>query len=397
MTTPIDLSRLSRPEVPGLLLSVDEVHEELLDYLATRHDWAVTRAASDPAWRLTRLLAGREAVLRQAIADGLAQGSLAYATGQNLDHIGVTYYTLPRLAGEDNDRYRERLAGSFERYAVGLSGPWYESLARGVAGVADARVTTPSAGHVTIHVLADASLLDDMGDVRYPNGIPDQALRDAVIAVVTADENRQQTDTVTVSACTRQLYDVTVTLTLFAEPDSAAVLAAAESGLRDLARRAGRLAGAISTELIIAATVNVAAVSAASVVLAGIGVAALDIGAGNAAWRVVANAGGPGGNGITVEVEVAAAGRLGIAVAGEAVTVTPTAATTAAQVVAAVNADADAAALVTASLPAGADGSGVVAAAAEAALAGGRSTPATSIQAGDGTAPQARTLAVEAA
>ena len=230
MTTPIDLSRLSRPEVPGLLLSVDQVHEELLDYLEAQHEWVVTRSPSDPAWRLTRLLAGREAALRQSIADALAQGSLAYADDENLDHIGITYYSLPRLAGEDDDHYRERLAGAFERYAVGLSGPWYESLARGVAGVADARVTTPAAGEVTIHILADASLLDDMGDPRYLNGIPDQALLDAVAAVVTADEARQQTDTVTVAACTRQLYDVTATLTLYAEPDSTAVLAAAEAG-----------------------------------------------------------------------------------------------------------------------------------------------------------------------
>ena len=120
---------------------------------------------------------------------------------------------------------------------------------------------------MTIYILADASLLDAAGDVRYPNGIPDQALLDAVSAVVTADENRQQTDTVTVTACTRQRYDVTVTLTLFAEPDSAAVLAAAETGLRDLTRRADRLAGTITTELIAAATVNVAAVSAAAVAL----------------------------------------------------------------------------------------------------------------------------------
>ena len=92
-------------------------------------------------------------MLRQAVADTLAQGSLAYAAGQNLDHIGITYYSLVRLGGEGDDRYRERLSAAFERYAVGLSGPWYESIARAVAGVADARVTTPVAGTVRIFVL----------------------------------------------------------------------------------------------------------------------------------------------------------------------------------------------------------------------------------------------------
>ena len=267
MTTPIDLSRLTRPEVPGLLLSVDEVHAELLDWLAMQHDWVVTRDAADPAWRLTRLWAAREALLRQSVADTLAQGSLAYAAGQNLDHIGITYYSLFRLDGEGDDRYRERLSGAFERYAVGLSGPWYESLARGVAGVADARATTPVAGTVRIFVLADGALEDAMGDALYPDGIPDAALLTAVTAALTADDARQQTDTVEVMACTRQLYDVTVTLTLFAEPDSATVLAEARAGLAELARRADRLGGRIDDQLIAGAAINTAAVSAASVAL----------------------------------------------------------------------------------------------------------------------------------
>lgn len=266
MATPIDLSRLSPPEVPGLLLSVDDVHDEVLDWLAQEHGWNVTRSASDPAWRLTRLWAAREAMLRQAVADTLAQGSLAYATGQNLDHIGVTYYSLERLAGEDDARYRARLAGAFERYAVGLSGPWYEQVAKGVAGVADARVTTPAAGTVRIFILADSALTDE-GDARYPNGIPSAALLAAVTAATTADDARQQTDTVQVRACTRQRYDVTATLTLFAEPDSSTVLAEARAGLAALARRADLLGGRIDERLVAGAVVNTAAVREAAVTL----------------------------------------------------------------------------------------------------------------------------------
>lgn len=267
MATPIDLSRLSPPEVPGLLLSVDDVHDEVLDWLAQEHDWNVTRSASDPAWRLTRLWAAREAMLRQAVADTLAQGSLAYANGQNLDHIGVTYYALARLVGEDDTRYRARLASATERYAVGLSGPWYESIAKGVAGVLDARVTTPAAGTVRIFILADGALVDDQGDALYPNGIPTEALLASVTAATTADDARQQTDTVQVRACTRQRYDVTATLTLFAEPDSATVLAAARAGLAALARRADLLGGRIDERLVAGAVVNTAAVREAAVTL----------------------------------------------------------------------------------------------------------------------------------
>ena len=106
-----------------------------------------------------------------------------------------------------------------------------------------------------------------MGDALYADGIPDVALLAAVTAAVTADDARQQTDTVEALACTRQLYDVTVTLTLFAEPDSATVLAEARAGLAELARRADRLGGRIDDQLIAGAAINTAAVSAAAVAL----------------------------------------------------------------------------------------------------------------------------------
>ena len=186
MTTAIDLSRLARPELAGLRLTLDAAHAEIRQWLETVHGWTVAPGPADPAYRLTRLLAGREVLLRQAVSDAMAQTSLAYATGPNLDSIGATYYTLARLPGEADDAYRQRLAAAVERYAVGLSWPWYESLARGVAGVADARVTSPVPGAVTIYVLADETLIADTGAPRYPDGIPDAALLAAVTAVVTA-------------------------------------------------------------------------------------------------------------------------------------------------------------------------------------------------------------------
>ena len=268
MTSGIDLSRLKRPEVQGLLLDVDKVHEDILAWLAAEYDWTLTVDGSDPAWRLSRLWAAREAILRQAIADGLAQASLAYAEGENLDHIGVTYYLLERLEAEASDPYRERLASAYERYAIGLSGPWYESVARGVTGVADARVVSPAPGDITIYILANEALVDAMGDPVYADGIPSQALLDAVEDVVTADEQRQQNDRVTVSACTRVHYDVTVTLTLRAEPDSASVLAAARRGLTTLSRAVDVLGGSLTRELIAGAAVDPAQVLSAAIAIA---------------------------------------------------------------------------------------------------------------------------------
>ena len=271
MATPaIDLSRLQPPDVPGLRLSVAEVRAAILAQLAADEDWVVTPSASDPAWRMVQVWAAREALLRQTVADAMAQTSLAYAEKANLDSIGATYYALTRLAGETDERYRARLASAVERYAVGLSGPWYESVARAVPGVADARVTTPVAGTVRIYVLADGALKDASDAVVYPHGIPDATLLAAVTAAVTADDVRQQTDTVDVVTCTRQLWDCTVTLTPLIGPDSAVTRATAKKRLDALAARAARLHGEVSKFLIAGAVLDSASVSAAAIALSSI-------------------------------------------------------------------------------------------------------------------------------
>ncbi len=267
MTTRIDLSRFERPTIPGLVLTLDEAHAAAIAWLRAEHGYVITADASDPAWRVSRLLAGREVLVRQAVADAMAETSLAYASRESLENIGATYYSVLPLPEEDTEAYRLRLASAVERYAVGLSGPWYESVARGVTGVTDARVTNPSPGEVRIYVLANEALLDDMGGAVYANGIPSQALLNAVDAAVTADETRQQTDDVESLACTRQLYDVSVTLTVLAEPDSATVLASARAGLARLSARTDRLGGSLTTALVAGATVDIDATSAASVAI----------------------------------------------------------------------------------------------------------------------------------
>lgn len=411
-TTPVDISRLPPPAINGLVLSLDECHAEMLQALADG-GWKVTAEASDPAWRLTRALAGREALVRAAVADAVRQTSLAYATGTNLDNIGVTYYALVRLDGETDAAYRARLASGFERYAVGLSGPWYESLARGVAGVSDARVVSPAPGAVTIWLLANAALLDaDTGQPRYPSGIPDQALLDAVTAVVTADDARQQTDRVTVRAATRTTFNVTVTLTLRAEPDRALALAGARSRLAALLAAQARLGAGVSKALCYGAVVDPAAASDASCTFTrtGVGVpAARTFGSGSSAVTITADEPGPGGNAITVRLARGAGDQLltisfasdpGIGITAYLGATAGTITTTAAQLVAALNDDDDVAAAVTASVPKGEDGSGVVAIVDPAqSLTGGGYTTADvpAIPGADDRAPLAGTITVEAA
>lgn len=265
MTSRIDLSRLARPVIPGLVLDIDAIHQQMLAWLDAEYGWRLTRDASDPAWRLTRLWAAREALVRRATADAAEQVSLAYATGDVLDVVGATYYRRVRLDAESDDAYRSRLAAAPELYAVGLSGPWYEARARDVAGVRDARFVRTAPGFGVVYILATDTLVDDNGDPLYPRGVPDAALLSAVDGALTAPETRQQTDDITTVACTRDRYDVRVTLTLRAEPDSATVLADARAALDRLAEATAVLGGFVTTTIIAGAAINVAAVSRADV------------------------------------------------------------------------------------------------------------------------------------
>ena len=265
MTARIALSSLPRPSIPGLVRSVDEVHADILQWLVDTYDWTLTPNAADPAWRLSRLLAARESLLRQSIDDDVAQVSLAYARGAMLDHIGLTYIGLPRKEGERDEVYRDRLMRAPERFAVGLSEGWYEETARTIAGVHDAQFVgpnvdadtlslatdvAPAAGHGYLYIQADETLTDAQGAQLYPDGVPNAALRTAVTAAISADDTAQQTDDVTVKAPRRVLYDVAVTLTMRSDTAAGEARAAALAALQALADDRDRLGQIMSTRVI---------------------------------------------------------------------------------------------------------------------------------------------------
>lgn len=324
---PLDLPPLRTPVIADLVPSLDDEHQALLAWLRTEFNWNINADASDPAWRLTRLIAFRSVLVRQTIADSVSQVSLEHADGAMLDHLGVTYYQLPRAAGESDDAYRDRIAAAPSLFAVGLTGPWYESQARAVDGVSSAFVvgaarpdeaagTTP--GSVTVAIRATGSEED------FIDAVPGAALLAAVSARLTALDVRQQTDQVHVVPAFRVPYDVTITLQLRANVDAAEARKAAEEGMHGVCRTTDEIGGQTSAALIAGAVVNPAVVLSAAVVLKEVEHARAEatIGAGAAALVVAAVALGDPGKKITVELadpgEVDRA--LDIAVAGMAIT-----------------------------------------------------------------------------
>lgn len=265
MTQGIDLSRLSPPTIDGLLLDADEIAAEML--ATVNADGAtVTATAADPAYRIILACAQREMNLRRQQYDALLALSLAYAAGDELDLIGVTYYGVARLDGEADAAYRLRIAATPERFAIGLSGDWYEQNALAVTGVYAAQLNSPTPGVVDVYIQGNPALVDDAGDALYPSGAASAALLAAVTTKVTAADVRQQTDDVTVRAAAAVEYSLAVSLTTYAEPDSAIVLAAARDALAVTLDERNRIGEKIN-KTIVAGAVFVAGVREATITI----------------------------------------------------------------------------------------------------------------------------------
>ena len=319
---PLDLPPLRAPVIADLVLSLDDTHSAGLVWLRDTYGWDLTASdASDPAWRVTRLYALREVLARQRVADSVSQVSLAHATGAMLDHIGLTYYQLTRNTAETDTAFRARIAAAPSLHAVGLTAAWYESMAGMVDGVSSVFAvgaarpdedagTTP--GAVTLAVGSD--------------GVPTDALLDAIVARVTAADVRQQTDRVSVVPAYRIPYDVAVTLTLQADVDAVEALATAEANLAALSLVTDRIGGETSEVLVAGAVVNPGVVRVATVALEEVlgARASLTHGAGTSEIEFSAVATGDDGTAVIIALVDPGANEqaLEIARVADAVTVT---------------------------------------------------------------------------
>ncbi|MBZ9576727.1 baseplate J/gp47 family protein [Modicisalibacter sp. MOD 31.J] len=126
MTTPIDLSRLP---LPAVVENIDfeailaDRQARLLELYPADERAAVADLLALESEPLTKYLqenAYREMVLRQRINEAAAAGMLAANFGADLDGVAGRYETQ-RLAGESDERLRERTQLAF--YQVAAAGP----------------------------------------------------------------------------------------------------------------------------------------------------------------------------------------------------------------------------------------------------------------------------------
>ena len=102
----IDLSKLPTPKVIEEL-DYEVLFQEYLSDFTARDEEYDGLLESDPAIIILEVMAYREMLVRKRINESAKATLLAFAKGSDLDHI-LAEYGVPRLDGEDDDRFRMR-------------------------------------------------------------------------------------------------------------------------------------------------------------------------------------------------------------------------------------------------------------------------------------------------
>lgn len=242
--TAVDLSRLPFPAVVEAL-DVEAIVSAMLADLRLRAPEFTALVESDPAYKILEACAYRETLLRQRVNEAAKGVLLAYAAGADLDQIAANFNvrrlvllpanpnTLPPTPAvlEPDDDLRRRVQLAFEGLSTaGPEGAYVFHALGAHPDVLDASATSPTPGVVTVSVLS-----------RVGNGAPAAAVLAAVTVTLSEDDVRPLTDQVSVVAASIVNFTVVASLTLYPGPDSAVVLAEANTRLSDYLARSRRL------------------------------------------------------------------------------------------------------------------------------------------------------------
>ena len=217
----IDLSNLAPPKIIEEL-SAEQLVEDYVKYfkaLDTKGDKKLADTIqallpSDPSYKIIEACAYRELLLRQRINDSIKAMLVAYATGEDLDHLaafipierkvldeGDPTDTPPRpRIMESDDDFRKRVVLAPEAFSTAGSKGAYVFHALSVPGVKEACPVSPSASYVKLYIFAEEN-----------NGEASQELLNAVAAVFT-DDIRTFTDQVSFHSADILEYTVKATI-----------------------------------------------------------------------------------------------------------------------------------------------------------------------------------------
>lgn len=210
----IDLSKLPAPSLmqtdyPTLLQSMrDSI------VLAYPEIESTIDLESEPIRKLIELFAYQQLMTISYVNDVAKQTMLAFATGSNLDQIGGTF-SVERLSGETDERFRARIQESFEGYTTAGSYGAYRFHAMGASSnIKDVKIASSQPGTVDIYVLAN-------------NGTATSELLNTVYNACNAEEVRPLCDTVVVHPCEIIAYSINAQINIPAGPDANVIYQAA--------------------------------------------------------------------------------------------------------------------------------------------------------------------------
>lgn len=244
--TAVDLTQLTPPDIIETLdfETILSEHKAYLIALYPVEQQAAIAAAleleSEPLLKLLQNAAYRELVLRARYNDEARALLLAYAKGADLDHIGITYYQEARLivtpgdatvnppvqaVYEDDEAYRVRLELKPESWSTAGPTEGYEFFARSASAlVKDVKVTSPVPGTTLVTVLSSAG-----------QGVPSQAVLDAVTAGLNVSEVRPLSEEVQVQAAEIITYSIVADLYVYAGSVSSMAVSEAQAALEKYA------------------------------------------------------------------------------------------------------------------------------------------------------------------
>jgi phage-related baseplate assembly protein len=223
----IDLTTLPSPAVIESLSYesvLDALMADIVDrFAAAGVDYDVGNLETDPVKIILEAAAYREALLRARINDAAKANLLVFALGSDLDHL-ASFYDVTRLSGETDDALRTRTILAIQARSPGGSKYWYAAAARR----SDVRIRDVSVYREDFLPIIHVAVLSSLD-----NGIPDQAMLDAVTAEVTSDEVRLINDKeIIVEAAVSQVVDISANIWLL--PDaSSSVFDQLEQSLRN--------------------------------------------------------------------------------------------------------------------------------------------------------------------
>lgn len=270
--TSIDLSALPAPQAVEQI-SFEAILASMLADLRARDASYNTISEGDPAYKILQVCAYREMLLRQRENNKTRALLLAFATGADLDHIGITYYNgtqrlvlqaaqpqaTPPVAQvlESDDDYRHRLLLQPEGESVaGPEGAYVFHTLSAHPDVSDASAYSPWPAGVVVTVLGRVGQTPSAEAMAaVVNKLAAAVLLPSAVAVIPAAGDmpgpvgyasgglRPVSDRVIVRPATLVGYTIDADVTMPTGPDSNIIGQLIASNLRaykDTPRRLGR-------------------------------------------------------------------------------------------------------------------------------------------------------------